>query len=675
MMARPCFMTLLATLACVWGCAPSAEAPGGSGAALAGADGGMPCPWSAGTQKKLKAFFSLGPQGAQPDHTLDDELVKLIRAATPGSSIRGSMFIYQKDRISLELATVAKRPVDVKMVLDGHNEGNTATKALQSGIGTANVTLCKSGCVGTGINHNKFFLFSRLCDGSKDVVYQSSANLKTVPKHNNTVVIRGDAKLYGAFLKYWKDERAQKKNLNYYAGSNGVTSGSTSTQVRFYPRKSGDAVVEILNKVKCTKRGKRIYVAMAMWNTGRKAIVDRLKALRAKGCDVKIVVGVYSLNRKLVAYLKKTFPRNRWRQHSSLHSKYMVINAKYNGKNQWMVITGSENYGIGSIRSNDNTSLLIKDKAMAARYFANWKKIWNEASTSSSGPAMPAHSFHVVDQKDPIAWDAILALNKNHAGPLIASQNRPPQVPAGRWCRNLSVDWYTSNDGAKLAKGIHDTLNQGLAEYVMVDELRVGTKSKVDAIKLLKDCADTMRTTYPQWRGRWGAYLVHGPKAAYPKLNPAIDALLRADATLVAEMYAQQSKYCQSGKTTIDRDKWLASFFRGSQGAFSQGRYHWLVQRRAALGSSSRLGVVFGVTDSYLDGKSPAVFLDRMFYVWANRSGYPSTIHEAHGGAGSWKWDAPYMGSSSRDLAFKQSFEHYSVKKKTSSRLGPVSCP
>ena len=379
-------LTLLVCV-CMPGCAAPPDgagvAPSGDGLLipLASLDGGSPCPWKAGSQPKLQAFFSTGPKGKQPDHSLEDELVDLIRAAKPGSSIRGSMFLYQRKRISLELATAANRtpPVDVKVVLDGKNKGNLATNELQKGIGAANVTLCKSGCVSKGINHNKFFLFSHLCDGSKNVVLQSSANLKTVARHNDMVVVRGDTKLYGAYLKYWKDERDQKKDPNYGAGPNGVTSGSsTPTQVRFYPRKSGDAIVEILNKVKCTKRGKRVYVAMAMWN--RKTIVDQLKALRGKGCDVKIVVGTYSLNRKLVAYLKKTFPSKRWRQHKSLHSKYMVINAQYNGKNQWMVITGSANYCNGSIRNNDNATLVVRNKNIAAKHFANWKKIWKESN-------------------------------------------------------------------------------------------------------------------------------------------------------------------------------------------------------------------------------------------------------------------------------------------------------
>jgi hypothetical protein len=57
------------------------------------------------------------------------------------------------------------------------------------------------------------------------------------------------------------------------------------------------------------------------------------------------------------------------------------------------------------------------------------------------------------------------------------------------------------------------------------------------------------------------------------------------------------------------------------------------------------------------------------------RSGYPSIISLQNGGPGAWKWDGPYVSSTSRDLAFAQSFEHYVVQGKSSSRLGPVSCP
>lgn len=83
---------------------------------------------------------------------------------------------------------------------------------------------------------------------------------------------------------------------------------------------------------------------------------------------------------------------------------------------------------------------------------------------------------------------------------------------------------------------------------------------------------------------------------------------------------------------------------------------------------------MFGVTDTYMDGTVPSIFLDRMFYVWVTRSGYRSFLLSPAGGAGAYKWEAAAVGNTSRDLAFKESFQHYCIDGLTSSRLGQVDC-
>jgi len=278
------------------------------------------------------------------------------------------------------------------------------------------------------------------------------------------------------------------------------------------------------------------------------------------------------------------------------------------------------------------------------------------------GPA----SFHVIDGADTYAWDSILALSDADLGPLIAAQNQPTGLPSLHWTQNIHTSWYA--DGETMADAIHGGLQAvGTAPIrVMVDELSSGT------IDMIEDCADRMRTVYPQWAGRWGAYLVNGSGVAYPNLNPAIDALLDADAAIAAEMYVHQSSYCSAGSGAYDRDVWLGEFFAGTS---TQGRFGWLVARRTSRSSNSHLSAMFGVTDDYLNGTSPSVFLDRMFYVWATRSGYRSFMLLANGGIGAWKWDQPAMSNTSRDQAFHESFLHYSVSGATSSRLGQVTCP
>lgn len=284
-------------------------------------------------------------------------------------------------------------------------------------------------------------------------------------------------------------------------------------------------------------------------------------------------------------------------------------------------------------------------------------------------PPLVPNSFHIITIDDAPAWDSILALTSDGPGPMITSQNKHPDLPFWRWTRNVSYTWFTS--GAQMADVIHQILSDpnGSPARVMIDELRS------DSITIIADAANRLRTVYPQHAGRWGAYVVNGENVGYAGLNPAIDALLDAQAPIAVEMYAHQSRYCQAGTTDAARDTWLAGFFRGEQGQFSQARFAWLAARRNARGSVSHLSILFGVTDDYMSGTNPAKFLDRMFFVWATRSGFRSTMLMANGGVGAWKWDLPYMSNTTRDLAFAQSLQHYSVTGATNSRLGSVDCP
>ncbi|MBM4358865.1 MAG: hypothetical protein FJ096_12240 [Deltaproteobacteria bacterium] len=295
-------------------------------------------------------------------------------------------------------------------------------------------------------------------------------------------------------------------------------------------------------------------------------------------------------------------------------------------------------------------------------------------------PPLVPSSFQIVHKDFVTSWDSILPLAKANAYVLIASQNKPDSVTHAEWAQNITSEYGVDEgnvvpfaSGEAMADFIHAQFQKGATapRRIMIDELRSNTKDRIHA------CALAMATKYPQWRGRWGAYLVHGANVAYPGLNtaptPAIDALLDAGATLSAEMYPARSQYCAAGDTTAQRDAWLGEFFRGSQGAFPQGRFHWLSERKVAKKSDSQLTLLFGVIDTYMTGEGPAVFLDRMFYVWRAKSGYPSVLLPGGGGVGAYKWHD--QSPSSRDLAFAQSFEHYVVQGQTTSLKGQVSCP
>ncbi len=280
-------------------------------------------------------------------------------------------------------------------------------------------------------------------------------------------------------------------------------------------------------------------------------------------------------------------------------------------------------------------------------------------------PVAP-RSFHTVVIAHRAHWDSVLDLSQRGLGPMITSQNKPEDLPFDQWANNLHWE-ATGGDGATLADEAHARLGNpaGAPAFVLVDELRTNTQDTLLAF------ARRMAARYPQYRGRWGAYLGPGEAITYAAWTPAIDALLEAGAILVPEMYFSRESYCRAGAGAGDRDIWLGRMFRGDE---RFARVHWLVQRARHLGSDSRISPILGVIDRFIDGPRPAVYLDRMFYVWMTRSEYPGLVLPENGGMGAWKWDGGAMENTSRDLAFAQSFDHYLVQRRADSRLGQVDC-
>jgi hypothetical protein len=280
-------------------------------------------------------------------------------------------------------------------------------------------------------------------------------------------------------------------------------------------------------------------------------------------------------------------------------------------------------------------------------------------------PGVAAHSFHIIDRDDIYSWDAIRSIAERDTPPLICSQNKPKDLDHAHWASKINATWYSS--GQAMAEAIHGQLQDPATtpQVVMIDELRSDTHD------LVYEAAEYMRAHYPQWNGRWGAFLVHGSSVSYANLNPAVDSLFDAQAHVVPEIYPAQSSYCSAGSSDSARDAWLVDFIDGTS---SLARLNWLIARRTYKGSSSNISVLFGVIDAYMDGTYAAWFLDRMFYVFAAQSDNAWVIGAANGGPGAYKWDDPSMSNTSRDLAFYESYEHYVTGGSTSSRQGSVNC-
>lgn len=343
----------------------------------AGADAGLPA---------FQTFFSRRPADDTRDLTIENALVSLIDAATPGSQVRVAIYSFTRGPPSAALLRAAQRGVDVRVVVDGDAPSTLGSEVatLQAGLGVANVHVCDppgTACVGSGIMHHKTFLFSALADGSRDVVVQASHNLTNtqLSMHNNAVVVRGDAALYAAYRQTWDDLFADVEVPDYYR----IDDGALATRVYFFPRPTGgDTSVSILGNVTCDGTA-RIRVAMAFFTDARLEVAQALAARKQEGCDVQVVAGDADI--PLGAQVASTLqaagvPVVRYPSRGggwSLHSKYVVIDATYAGSvgHRRLVFTGSHNWTGPALTINDETLLRVEDDAVAAAYFADWQHI------------------------------------------------------------------------------------------------------------------------------------------------------------------------------------------------------------------------------------------------------------------------------------------------------------
>jgi hypothetical protein len=288
------------------------------------------------------------------------------------------------------------------------------------------------------------------------------------------------------------------------------------------------------------------------------------------------------------------------------------------------------------------------------------------ARPSYPGP-VGARSFHFVYEGDEPYWDSILELGATNPAIAYVARDRPDEIAPERWVKSQHTSYHAT--GTDMARAINAILVDPATApiMVMVDELN---ESSIDYVAEL---ASVMRTRYPQWEGRWGAF-----STVFTGGQPAIDELLEAHAHIAAERYIGRDWYCEQGDNAGERDIALATFFDGSP---TLARFDWLVARRAHFGSRSPLTTLFGVTDRWMTGASPAVYLDRMFYVWVTRTRHPGAISIDSGGPGAWKWTPRHVEggfgttNTSRDLAFAESVRWYSIEGNRTSRLGQVPCP
>ena len=355
------------------------------------------------TPATVSAIFCAPKGDGGDDLTIENAMLDMLAHTPSGAIVRVAMYQWNRVNVADAFVAASKRGVDVRIVLDNDNKTadgtsyNVAVKTLVAGLPKDAVTLCSRGdgaCIGNGINHNKFLLFSSLDDGSKSVVVQSSSNFTggMLGEHNNAVIVKNDPALFQGYVSYFGDLRHQQENLSYYRTIQGARA-----RTYVYPRAQGDTVVSVLDNVRCQKGQSKIRVAMAFFTEARGEIADRLVQLQGKGCDVGVAMreaNAGPVDASIIDRLRKggvdvgLYPKASGNQ---IHSKYLLIDSLYDDGNgaakRKLVFTGSHNYTGPALRANDETMMRVDDAGVFLAFSNNWKTIRVGCPQSSPSPS------------------------------------------------------------------------------------------------------------------------------------------------------------------------------------------------------------------------------------------------------------------------------------------------
>ncbi len=316
------------------------------------------------------------------DDTIHNEVVRLIDNAPASSIIRGTIYSLSVQPVAKALVAAQDRGVTVLVLIDGKNLTVTS-QALSIAqqlrdrhrycgylpAAYESPTRAGGGCISTsdsGDLHTKMFTFSATTDptgaqrsnvswfGSANMTYASGSD-----QFNNAITVYGDAALTAGLNRNFADlwNRRHYRGNDYYdaASGRGYYKAPTAT-VYASPEGRGqtDTVASRLNDVK-PNASCQVRIGMNFVTSARPALLRLVKDLRAKKCQVAMVIGTsggkIEMDRGVYDALTKAGVSIR--RAPAVHDKYFIVYGKFGSRYEYRVYTGSQNWSGSALTTND----------------------------------------------------------------------------------------------------------------------------------------------------------------------------------------------------------------------------------------------------------------------------------------------------------------------------------
>ncbi|HET6563658.1 MAG TPA: phospholipase D-like domain-containing protein [Marmoricola sp.] len=355
-----------------------------------------------------------GPRAAQ--YKIVNAITRAVQGAPRGSTILMSAYMFDNGGTYNALMRAHGRGVHVQMVLDSAHARNGRTHRLAARFNRDNergpqpgrwgpdqsfLVFCQQACRGAnGYNHTKFYAFSR-SGTADDVVMVSSSNPNAggaIKGWNDMYVAKRKPRLFEGFARVLAEMAEDSPN----DGDRFMQFREGNALAQFYPKRTGaHPVMADLNRVRCRGAtggagvGGRTAIRVSMFRWNRKwgkRIAQKLVSLADNGCRLDIIYGAPS--RELRLYLtdaarrsarislwdSRFDPNGNGEVNLRVHTKYLLVSGVHGGdRSSWRVTTGSQNWG-ASLRTSDENTITIDDRAVHAAYVRNWQHVVNTSA-------------------------------------------------------------------------------------------------------------------------------------------------------------------------------------------------------------------------------------------------------------------------------------------------------
>lgn len=351
--------------------------------------------------------------------TIEVKFQELLKQAVPGSEVLMNIYGLKMSHISKAILEAQARGVKIGIILRPFSKEKISYDAVEYLLnGDENVAgmkgvkcsfgyylkICGMGCSAPAFNHNKFFLFSELSDGSKNISIHTSNNFWPSERNNfnDFLIIKNDLNLYSSLRKYWLTLQRGKRNPRLPLKVSENMNLHTFPKPLFAKLKRGEKrklarpVKNLFNSVKCLP-GSRVHIAHSRFTNARASIADILVKLKKQGCDVKLFIKNDVSNDKIgpikiiadspgtkviskLGDILYFFPyeegvNGRPYQtgdliRNALHSKIILIDAIIgdNPMPRKLVVVGTHNFDMPSLKLNNEIMLEIFDDNLFDEY-------------------------------------------------------------------------------------------------------------------------------------------------------------------------------------------------------------------------------------------------------------------------------------------------------------------